>query len=484
MKKNILALLLLSAMLASSACGGSSTDTTDTTGGASDTTAAEETGVTDGLGEWDFGGDTFDMLTRLYSMVHANLNTDETTGDLLNDEIYNRNRRVEDRFNFKFTETYYSYDDGGNDYPRQFLLAGDETYDLYSGRLNNMFTFAAEGLIIPAGEIPHIDHTKPYWNDQLHEILKVAGKYRFVVGDYSLAAADFASFMIYNKTMADEFSISGLYDLVREGKWTLDKFAEYAKLAVSDLDGNQKMDASDRYGYVSVAYDVPIDLALGAGVRLFSKDENDLITYVAPTDEKVIDVFNRIWEIMWDDGVWHVNTANDDRLEQLKLFTDNQSLFAYATPFILTTTLRETTVDFGVLPFPKWDEKQENYYTRTGGIELFGISYSNKKPEMAGVIMEAMACDSYNNLTPAYYDATLNVKGTRDEDSVEMLQIILDSRIHDYGDTLLFGELNSPIIKFMMRQNDRNFVSKFTGAEAKIQGVLDTFHQGFADNDK
>jgi len=485
MKQNRLFTLLLTAMLAATSCGGTTASVADTTiAAAPDTTSAEPAGVTDGLGAFDFGGDTFDMLTRTYEMVHANLNAAESTGDLLNDAIYDRNRRLEERFNFTFTEVYYNWNDGGNDYPRQFLLSGDDTYDLYSGRLNNMFTFAAEGLLVPAGEIPHIDHTKPYWNTELYETLKVAGKYRFVVGDYSLAAADFASFMVFNKTMADEFKVGNLYELVRSGKWTIDKFAQLAKLAVSDIDGNQQMDENDRYGYASIAYDILPDFAMGAGVNLFEKDKNGFITFAAASSEKVIDVFNRVFEIMWDDGVWHANTANDDRVAELKLFSDNKALFAYTTPYHLTTTLRETEVDFGIIPYPKWDESQKNYYSRMAGIELFGISVSNQKPEMAGVIMEAMACDSHNNLTSVYYDTTLNVKGTRDEDSVEMLELILASRKHDFGDTLLFDALNNNVLKFSTRQNKRDFASQFAGAEAKIQSVLDTLHKGFTDNDK
>ncbi len=105
MKKN-LAFLLLFAMLASTSCGDTSAVSEDTTASSdtTDTTAPTAALVTDGLGEWNFNGATFDMLTRLYEMVHANLNTSDLTGDVLNDEIYERNRRLEERFNFTFTE--------------------------------------------------------------------------------------------------------------------------------------------------------------------------------------------------------------------------------------------------------------------------------------------------------------------------------------------------------------------------------------------
>lgn len=485
MKKN-LAFLLLFTLLAVSSCGDASSASEETTvsNDNTDTTTAPTTNlVTDDLGDWDFNGVTFDMLTRVYEMVHANLNTTDLTGDVLNDAIYERNRRLEERFNFTFTEEYYSWDNGGNDFPRQFLLAGDDTYELYSGRLHNMFAFAADGLIIPAGEIPHIDHTKPYWDDTLYELMKLAGKYRFVVGDFNLTAADFTNLMVFNKAMAESYQIGNLYEMVRSGKWTLDTFGTYAKMAVHDLDGNQVMDENDQYGYVSIAYDIMGCFWTGSNADLFNKDEDDLIVFNAPNSEKVTNVFNRIYEIMWDDAVWHINTEGEDRVGQIKMFTDNKSLFAYATPFYLTTSLRETTVDFGVLPFPKWDEAQENYYSRIEGCELFGISSFNENPEMAGIIMEAMACDSYNNLKSLYYDVILDTKGTRDEDSVEMLEIILENHKFDYGETLCFDVFGHSVMVNAFKQNNRNFASLFAGVTSKIEATLEPYHEGFAEHD-
>lgn len=481
MKKNILALLLLTAMLASAACGGSPSDTTDTTDVASDTTTAEETGVTDGLGEWDFGGDTFDMLTREYPLIHSHLNSAESNGDVLNDTIYDRNRRLEDRFHFTFTEAYYSSENGTNDYPRQFLLAGDTTYDLYTGRMIQFFNYAAEGMIIPAAEIPHINPDKEHWNTQLYNDLQVAGKYRFVVGDFNLSAADFTHVMLFNKTMAKNYQIENLYDTVRSGNWTFDKFAEISKSAISDLDGNQSMDENDQYGYVMQAKHVLPSFWIAARADLITKDEDGMLSYIAPENEKALNVLNRVYEMTWDGNVWHPNTAD---ASELGIFRDERALFTGVSGFELTTELRDSEVEFGVLPYPKWDTAQKEYYSRIEGCELFGISYSNAKPEMAGVIMEAMAYDSYIHLRPAYYDTALKIKGTRDEDSVEMLEIIFKNRVFDYADTILCSEIRDGVLHKAFKANNRDLVSVLTGVAKKAQAKLDTYNSGFAANDK
>lgn len=487
MKKNGLALTMLLAILATASCGGGEpADTPETTGtpAAPDVTEAVTEGLSDDLGSYDFGGDTFDMLTREYPLIHANLNATETDGDVLNDAIYERNRRLEQRFNFTFTEEYYSFSNGTNDYPRNFLMAGDTTYDLYTGRMINFFTYAAEGMIIPAAEIPGINPEKEYWNAQLYDDLQVAGKHRFVVGDFNLSAADFTHTLLFNKALVKEYQIEDLYETVLAGKWTFDKFAELSKMTVKDLDGNQIMDENDQWGYTSPSKQVSPGFWIAARADLITKDADGLLSYVAHENEKVISVFSRIFEMTWDNDVWHPNkSANDDDIKQaLHIFADGRALFTNASGFQLTTDLRDADIDFGVLPYPKWDEAQAEYYSRIEGCELFGISNSNENPEMAGVIMEAMACDSYLNLRPAYYDTALKVKGTRDEASVEMLDIVFKNRVFDYADTILCSELRDGVIHYAYRDNKRDMVSVFTKAAKTAQAALDVYNEGFAEN--
>ena len=487
MKKHI-SLLLLAAALFTASCSTEPTPPTSDNGIGIDNTVSETTqtedvdaGISDNLGDFDYGGDEFHMLTRTYVLIHSNLDSSETTGDPLNDAIYDRNRELEERFNVTFKETYYSFADGTNDYPRQFLLAGDTEYDLYTGRMINMFNYAAEQMILPADDIPHIDHTKPYWNAQLYEDLQVAGEHRFVVGDFNLSSNDFTHVLLFNKKLANDYSIENLYDIVRAGNWTYDKFAEISRTTVSDLNGDQKMDETDQYGYACPCNHVLPNFWIAARAELIVKDEDGLLSYIAHENEKVLNVFERIFEMTWDNDVWHSNQQDADGVE-IGIFKNNSSLFADASCFQLTTELRDSEVEFGVLPYPKWDSAQDKYYSRIEGCELFGVSYANPNPEMAGVIMEAMACESYNTVRPAYYDVALKTKGTRDENSVEMLDLIFENRVFDYADTILCTEIRDGVLKFAFGANNRKMVSVLTKVEGTCTTALDMYNDGFANH--
>ena len=54
----------------------------------------------------------------------------------------------------------------------------------------------------------------------------------------------------FNKDMIAEVDDVNLYDVVNQGKWTLDYQYELASKFYSDLNGDGKADGKDQYGFV------------------------------------------------------------------------------------------------------------------------------------------------------------------------------------------------------------------------------------------
>lgn len=66
--------------------------------------------------------------------------SDEITGDVVSDAVYNRNRKVQERFNVNFSLITASDDlavDGMNS-----ILAGDDAYDLIDPHAQASFSYA------------------------------------------------------------------------------------------------------------------------------------------------------------------------------------------------------------------------------------------------------------------------------------------------------------------------------------------------------
>lgn len=476
MKKTqlLLAIAILASMTAS--CG-ESADLTDTTSkGQLDTTTEEpvSTELTDDLGEFDFEEDTFDMLTRSQLVFYYPLNVTEETGDIFSDAVYNRNRGIEERFNFTFTEEYTTNANAA----RTYILAGDDTYDMYQGRCTHMFTFAAEGLILKVDEIPNLNTSKPYWDAKLYDDLSVCGEHYFAVGAFDISAYDFTHVMLFNKKMMEDYKLGNIYDIVNSGKWTYDEFGRMARAVVEDLNGDSVMDENDQYGYTSLGKQVLPTFWIGANTLSITKNKDGELVYSSPSDSKFIDVYQKIFQLTWDDNIWHRIPVTVNREEEIELFREGKALFTDASCFQIANS-RESNTDFGIVPYPKWDESQDNYYSRIEGCELFGIPTINKKPEMAGVILEAMACESLKTVIPAYYDVALKVKYTRDDDSAAMLDLAFANRVFDYGDTVLCDELRDGFMRTAMAENDRNAASGLASAATTVNTKLDTFNSQF-----
>ena len=357
MKKLTIFTLILS-MLCAAGCTADKSPSADETTDPSQTEAAEsdgasdETTLGDGIGDYDFEGESFSMYTRYTDMFYPSLNVEEITGDQLNDVIYERNRELEARFNFVFDEEKYYNTVEGNDAPRVMLAAGDDTYDLITGRYINMYNYAAEGYLIPITEVPVIDVTKPWWNTEMYENLSIYDRHYFAVGAFNLSAYDFTHVMLYSKTMASELGVPDLYELVTSGGWTFDKFSEYGLLAFGDINGDGEYTDADRYGYTSRPSAVMPGFWIAAGVEPVTVSTDGALEFTAHTNERFLEICSRVFDITRNNHIWYESlngTPGDNQPSEL--FRAGGALFMDAKLYEVTK-LRDSDVDFGIIPYP------------------------------------------------------------------------------------------------------------------------------------
>ena len=481
--KKVILFLLTAALLLSASCGEASVDGKTTTPDSSgddikeSDSAATETELSDDLGKYDFGGRSFSIYTRTTPLFYPYLDRQEATGDTIDDAVYNRNRKLEERFNFSFDEQYYDYTVEGNDAPRKLLLAGDDTYQLYVGRCVHMFNYASEGYFYKIDDLTAINTEKPYWNSQLYDNLSIGNAHYFAVGDFNISAFDFTHVLLFNKKMIDDLNLGDIYSTVLDGKWTFDRFGEMSRAVVSDVNGDSVMDENDQYGYTSLGKQVLPGFWIAGGALSMKKNDGQLV-YTAPTDQKFIDVCQKVFEITWNDNIWHRVPITVDREEEMQMFCDGKALFTDSSCFQISLT-RDAATDFGIIPYPKYDETQDKYYSRIEGCELFGVPLTNTDPEMTSVILEAMACESRKIVIPAYYEVALKVKFTRDEESSKMLDIAFENRVFDYGDTILCEEFRDGVMRQAFAKDNRDIVSTLTKVQNKVEKKLGTLNDAF-----
>ena len=85
-------------------------------------------------------------------------------------------------------------------------------------------------------------------------------------------------------------------------------------------------------------------------------------------------------------------------------------------------------------------------------------------------ILEAMCEASYRITRPAYYETALKEKGTRDEQSKQVLDMILDSRVYDLAYISMQGSVWS--IGSMVANGTTNFARTWDRQSGRLQTVL------------
>lgn len=469
MKRTISALLLI-AMLASVSCGsaGTGNDITsdDTTVSESTETSAETNdreNVKDNLPETDFGGDKFTMLVRTERSYE--FEAEEENGDLLNDAVYKRNLAVEDRFNIKFDNVLM--DSVWGDQATQFtnslrasIQAGEGAYDIVASYAATIPALVSQGVFANWSDMKYVDFSKPWWSEKVKDEMTINGKCFMITGDISLTLWEGMTCVMFNKKLADNYGIGNMYDLVKEGNWTFDKMLDITKDRYQDLDGDGEVSDNDAFGMIhgtvtevdnyKEAFEIPV-----------TKRGDDGYPEFALKSEKIVDVLTRLDAWVWNsnDVYWGLNL---DRPVLQEIFSRGNSLLFDST-LGATQNLRDMKDDFGIIPYPKYDENQKDYHsTSLDEFSMFVIPIDAPDMDKTAFITEALCAESYKKVVPVFYDVVLKTKNARDNDSAQMIDIIRDGLVFDWG-YIYSVTMGQPghLLAILLKDHNTNIASEF-----------------------
>ena len=160
----------------------------------------------------------------------------------------------------------------------------------------------------------------------------------------------------------------------------------------------------------------------------------------------------------------------------MPMFYNGQALF-FTEVLDCAKRLRPYDVDFGVLPLPKYDEAQKEYvqYVDAFCLSPVVVAKNAATPERTGWILQAIAEASKEMFVDTYYDLVLTGKALRDDESVEMLDIVVNNFVLDncnlYGWSGLWDQIKTSM-------NDGGELSSLVAAnrdalEAAIKKTLE-----------
>ncbi|MBR5221031.1 MAG: hypothetical protein IKV66_08610 [Clostridia bacterium] len=495
MKQNLLrtAAFLLAALMTvpiMNSCGGSAdTPSADTTGAAE--TTAETVDPNDRSLIKDNLPDNLDYTGRTFTSMVASpsdqgpfiAGVEESTGDIVEDAVIARNLAVEERLGIDLIYDVRTDVEGSNIDVEvsKYLLAGDSTHDLYVGHQWGLTKLLVNGGIIPVEELDYIELTQPWWWKEYMDELSLGGDtHYYYVGDFFLHALRFASVAIFNKELYANYyeDANDLYQLVLDGKWTIDYMAELAKSVYVDLNNNGATDIDDQLGYVSWATYASTDpFVYGTDIEFVKRTADGGIEFQMISDDAVT-LCDKLVDFFWQPGTFTGCTSSE---EVIAAFSSGKTLFFGSGSFSTVEKIRDMECDFGILPCPKYDEEQESYRTLMydGGF-IGAVNGNSENLDLVGATLEALNAETYRSVTPTYYETALKVKYTRDDTSAQMIDMIHDSLMTNFIYAYNYALDNIGLqYRTLITGKSKNYVSQIErtlkGAEKKLEILAEAF---------
>lgn len=401
----------------------------------------------------DFGGDTITFL-HWYNPAWTetvrqsrDIYAEGITGEAINDAVYNRNVKIEDAYKVKIALQLEQSTDIASMVGQQ-VTAGDSTYDVVYQLLSAAPALIQKSYFHNLFNVPNIDLEKPWWDQNSISSLSTMGILPLVSTSINVNDKDATAALAFNKTIASNNQLEDLYTLVREGKWTYDKLTEMAEATYNDSNGDGTMTPDDVYGFLG-GRDVIDSLYHGSGSQFITKNENDEFVFTFGT-ERDVDVISKGIDIV--NSVWYFNHhAWKDQSDILyrQIFETGHGLFFWMR-LDDVTNMRAGDADFGIIPIPKYEEAQDKYYSlvsqHTTGLMSIPITCAGDDLSMVGMVLEALAAESHYTLIPEYIETSLKTKNSRDAESADMLDIILNNRVFDPMNVYSFANFGDAIM--------------------------------------
>ncbi len=415
------------------------------------------------------------------------MNGDISSVDLVSKKIYERNNAVMEYLNLdiKFVDTG-SYTTNAATDCRVYLQAGTAEFDAYSLIQWNGIELVKEGWFRNLDELEYFDFEAEWWSQDFMDAAKINGHNYIMAGDVNIDMVSCAASVFVNKTLLNNTYGKDAYNELRakvlkgNGEWTIEDMVTLSKGMYFDLNNNNTVDLEDQFGFLFNSSNNVDGFFFGMGGTSIERDNNgNAVTTIG--SERNLEILDRLMKVARSDtpddyGHYAGNVRIDGAtLTQpvVKKFSLGQTLFC--TGFLYTArNLTDMTDDFGILPFPKYNTDQENYYSIIHNIvTLYAIPKDCTKTAQTSAALEAMASTGKQQVVPYYYETVLKVRYIDDPEDAELIDIIYNARMSDIG--VIFSCTAFEIPRNMIQYNMQlpYYVARWSG---ELQDDLDTIN--------
>lgn len=437
--------------------------------------------VEDSLPESANYGTTFNIL-YFQEKLAVNFWVDDRTGGVIDNAVYDAISKTEERFGVDIVGVGSS---AGNEINhvaqiRNQINSGKPDFDLSRAHDVQGANLSLEGAFMDLYDVPNLDFTKPWWPANTMQSLTFMGQMYLISSSMSYQGLSSTSSVFFNKTLMEDYGIEEPYEAVKSGEWYLsDMFSSIEDFWEEGDDGYDGKSADDVFGIV-----VPYQLYAwqeSFGIELVQKDKDTGELILNGNDERIYKLFDEMYRVCWENEGGYMIAREDAKV----IFGEGRAVYIPVDLGAAVTNFLHYDIEYGIVPYPKLDESQEQYYAGYTD-RYFAIPYNCPDPEYVGTILESMSAEGYRQVTPAYFEVALKNRYTKDQTSKEMVDLIKQSMILDFAyvygnDTKWWSRSLYHLLSGKDKTASKDYASYYQNilpeAEARVEAVTKAFEE-------
>jgi len=406
----------------------------------------------------DYGGNAFFITTPSIEYIDPD-NTDNT----VNRMIFERNRKIEEKYNISIITSLAAANTILTE-SRHAVEAESYYTDLMMIPLYMTGQFRLEGVLSNLRSLPFLDLDSPYFNSESVSMTTAGYSVYGVAGQATLSPSAFSA-IFFNRNLVEQAGLEMPYSLVTSNQWTWDRFFEYTS-AITTLNG----DGEDRLHTVGVQNNASrlADLVFVSCGNSFVTSVSKAVPQIAFTASDAEYAVSAAHRILTDPDALVDASAN-----AIERFAEGNTLFLCEYLSVIPQ-ITDSKAHWGVLPLPLQQEN-DTYRTLISNNELiFTVPKNHTNGEFAAIILSALNAGSYGYLYSEYVNHSMTYT-LRDNDSANMLELILDTAAFDFA--LAFGNSYPAVsagtyglIREAAQTND--LATRFDAASAAVHDAL------------
>lgn len=437
--------------------------------------------------EKDFGGDNFTFLTYkdiASSYYDSYIVADASRGEAISEAVARRNDEAKTMFNINVAsdEVYSPKNEAISR-----LQSGQCDFDVIYESGTELSSLALDGLLANFDDLTSVDLSRSYWVPSVKEDLTVGGKMYMATNYVTMNSISYADMIYFNKSIYKALGYTeSLYDAVKNGMWTIDKYVDVAVSAVSDLNEDGAMTAHDRFGIWGDSSGYLTSLVQFSGGEN-THENGDGSCQLDVYNEKAVSIFTKYVEklnngkiFLTYDDVW----AEQPNLTDFATRAEGARFLGFGEGHVLFMPgnlgfiheFKNMKDDFGVLPNPRYNTDQDSFHHFIdGAAPMFAIPKDAKDVGNAGLILEYMAYRSEKHLLPEYIAGIVGEGESLDPNDEFMIDIIRNSVRYEWTELYKLSVTNTIMNKMMVSGSFKSVYNRLSSkAKAEINGCVDT----------